>query len=197
MNSLQLIDLLDDDLRPPAEVIPFRLFLVCLVGVVLLLAAFTLLQDWQIERLEADRQGISTQLAAVKAAGERIEPTDYKALAVELEAQLDQRRAAVREQQLLLDTAGEVPDARAGFSGFLRELAEYDPRGLWLNSIVVELPESRVRLYGLTEDAELVPVFLENLASSHVYAGTRFDQFEVAAAEEGEREPLRFAVFAN
>jgi len=210
-SQLQLIDLLDDTLRPLPEVISLRELLMGAVVIILLLLLGSIWLQFKTHGLSEVREALSEQQAAIAATNEQLVKQQGAVTKDMLRGQLDVLKRQRDAQSELLLVAGDSPDAARGFSDYMNDLASLHPKGLWLDGIELEnLPtvsgaqpapagelatlKQRVRIQGKTLDPQLVPEFLEALALNSHFSGTRFDRFELASEKSG---PHSFAVFSQ
>ena len=210
-SQLQLIDLLDDTLRPLPEVISLRELLLGAAVVILLLVLGSIWLQFKTDGLSEVRAQLSERQATIVAANEQLVEQQGAVTKDMLRGQLDVLQRQRDAQRELLVVAGDSPDAARGFSDYMNDLASLHPKGLWLDGIELEnLPtnsgeqaepenelaavKQRVRIQGKTLDPQLVPEFLEALALNSHFSGTRFDRFELASEQSG---PHSFAVFSQ
>lgn len=188
---MQQVDLLAPDLIPRPEPLTVSHLLLAwggLLGVLLLVSLWQgvglwRLADGQAER-EAELQAVARTNAGL-AAEVRSEPAPE--LVTEVDALRDEYRLQTR---LLAVVSGYRDTDRAGFSGYLTDLAAQHVDGVALDRI--ELAGSgQVRLSGETEAAIHVPRLLQRLADGRRFRGHRFDEFRLEAQDSGR---LRFDI---
>ena len=149
-------------------------------------------QGWQLHSVGsaaelAERQATQAeaQLEVVKA--DFIEPT----LDPRLPQQLAEREAENRELQRLADYL-KVLDAQrsSGFAALLQGLADrHPPQGLWLTQIRLQAGGDEMALEGLTQDQELLPLYLQSLGQSSAFSGRDFARFDL---QRDEQDLLQF-----
>lgn len=165
------------------------------LGAVLVIAAMTVhgaWQGWQLhaaggvtQRAEQQAAQAETRLEVVKA-GFR-EPT----LDPRLPLQLAEREAENHELQRLADHLKALDAQRSsGFAALLQGLADrHPPQGLWLTQIRLHAGGDDLALQGLTQDQELLPLYLQSLGQSTAFSGRDFAHFDL---QRDEQDLLRF-----
>jgi len=165
------------------------------LGAVLVIAAMTVhgaWQGWQLhaaggvtQRAEQQAAQAETRLEVVKA-GFR-EPT----LDPRLPLQLAEREAENHELQRLADHLKALDAQRSsGFAALLQGLADrHPPQGLWLTQIRLHAGGDDLELQGLTQDQELLPLYLQSLGQSTAFSGRDFAHFDL---QRDEQDLLRF-----
>ena len=108
-----------------------------------------------------------------------------------LPRQLAEREAENRELQRLADYLKTLDAQRSsGFVALLQGLADrHPPRGLWLTSIRLQAGGDELALQGLTQDQELLPLYLRSLGQSSAFSGREFAHFDL---QRDEQDLLRF-----
>jgi hypothetical protein len=145
------------------------------------LAAIAGYGAWEISRLsdgvalvrEHHRTQAIMRDAGVNADGEIQTPEEVEAQNKTLRAELASRKRAV---ELLEGGAAGKP---AGFAVRLEALARRHVDGLWLDRLVLGSDVGMMNLAGSTLDPDLVPRYLQSLASDPALEGTRFDRFAI------------------
>lgn len=99
--------------------------------------------------------------------------------------QLDDAVRSLEAKQLVLTLVrGKTLGDTQGFSRHLRSLAQQDIDGLWLTHIGLSQPGDKTRIEGKALRAELVPIYLQNLADERPFATQRFQQFQIQGDNE-------------
>ncbi len=165
------------------------------IGVALLAALLAIHAGWQGWQLYlggkaaelAERQATQSeaQLEVVKA--DFIEPT----LDPSLPQQLAEREAENRELERLADHLRTLDAQRSsGFATLLQGLADrHPPQGLWLTQIRLRAGGDDLALKGLTQDQELLPLYLQSLGQSSAFSGRDFARFDL---QRDEQDLLQF-----
>jgi hypothetical protein len=156
------------------------------------LAAIAGYGAWEISRLsdgvalvrEHHRSQAIMRDAGANADGEVQSPEQVESQNKTLRAEL-----ATRKRALLLLEGGAVGKP-AGFALRLEALARRHIDGLWLDRLVLGSDAGMMSLAGSTLDPDLVPRYLQSLATDPALEGTRFDEFaiEQPGGKEGEVE---------
>jgi hypothetical protein len=159
------------------------------------LAAIAGYGAWEVSRLsdgvalvrEHHRSQAIMRDASANAEGEVQSPEQVEAQNKTLRAELATRKRAL---QLLESGAAGKP---AGFALRLEALGRRHIDGLWLDRLVLGSDAGMMSLAGSTLDPDLVPRYLQSLATDPALEGTRFDEFAIeqpnkAKNESGEME---------
>jgi len=135
---------------------------------------------WEVSRLghgvEFVRQQHEHQqnlILGANAEGLAQSPEEVEAGNKRLRAELQTRQRAL---ELLNAGAAGKP---AGFSTRLEALARRHVEGVWLDRLVLGSDTAKMNLSGSALDADLVPRYLQNLATDPALNGTRFDEFVI------------------
>jgi hypothetical protein len=117
------------------------------------------------------------QEAQLAASGEllaaRDKPAEIGARLRMLERTIAERRSALKILQS--GAAGQA----LGFASRMEALARRHVDGLWIDKLVLSGTNGSMSLSGATLDADIVPIYLHNLARERVLSGTRFDEFVI------------------
>lgn len=160
--------------------------------VVAVLAIHGAWQGWLLHTaaeaaVRAEQQAVQAEakLSVVKA--DFREPT----LDPQLPLQLAEREAENRELQRLANHLKTLDAQRStGFAALLQGLADrHPPRGLWLTRILLQSGGDHLALQGLTQDQELVPLYLHSLGQSSAFSGRDFARFDL---QRDDQDLLRF-----
>lgn len=109
--------------------------------------------------------------------------------------QLDDAMRSLEAKQLVLSLVqGTTLGDTQGFSRHLRSLARQDVDELWLTYIGLSQPGDKARLEGKALRAELVPIYLQNLADEPPFASRRFHQFQIEGAEDSTPDVVTFSM---
>jgi hypothetical protein len=140
---------------------------------------------WETSRLskgvELVRQQHAQQqsLLAASVDGQPQTPEEVEAQNTTLRATLKSKQQAI---ELLNAGAAGKP---LGFSPRLEALARRHVDGVWLDRLVLGSDSAKMNLSGTTLDADLVPRYLQNLATDAALNGTRFDEFVIEQPDAG------------
>ena len=137
-SDLQIIDLFDDALRPPPEVLTLRELTGAAVLCVTLLVLASLWLQYQTSGLKSSHADLTQQLSDLAGANEQLVREQSAVTKDMLRAQLDALLRQREAQRELLLVAGDSPDAARGFSNYMSDLAKLHPKGLWLDGIELE-----------------------------------------------------------
>jgi hypothetical protein len=134
---------------------------------------------WETSRLakgvELVRQQHAQQQSLLSASvdGQPRTPEEVEAENKTLRDTLSSKQQAI---ELLNAGAAGKP---LGFSARLEALARRHVDGVWLDRLVLGGDSAKMNLSGTTLDADLVPRYLQNLATDAALNGTRFDEFVI------------------
>ena len=150
--------------------------------------ASVLYATYELTAIESQLKSVTAQ---EKAAIQRLESFEPNAGSgsgdKSWEERLDDAKRSLRDQQLVLTMArdsawGDVD----GFSRHLRSLARQKTDGLWLSYIRLSALGENTQLEGQALRAELVPLYLQDLALEEPFNAQRFNQFQIDRPETGD-----------
>ncbi|MDX1404901.1 MAG: hypothetical protein R3192_10195 [Woeseiaceae bacterium] len=103
------------------------------------------------------------------------------------ERQLEDAKRALQDQELVLNmvvdsSLGDID----GFSRYLSSLARMNTDGLWLSRIRLSALGDSTRLEGQAIRAELIPLYLQQLALEDPFADQRFYEFLIDRPQKEE-----------
>jgi hypothetical protein len=150
--------------------------------VITVLAIHGAWQGWKLHTagqaaVLAEQQAVQAEARLDVVKADFREPT----LDPRLPLQLAEREAENRELQRLADHLKTLDAQRSsGFSGLLQGLADrHPPQGLWLTRIRLQAGGDEMALQGLTQDQELLPLYLQSLGQSSAFSGREFARFDL------------------
>lgn len=161
-----------------------RAFAVCLVTLIVCLAALTVFEASRTARIEKSvtqleqREASNIQMAARASALLR------PALTLEqLDAQAKRLSAdiASRERALAIVRRGAL-SVSSGFAARLEALANQQIDGIWLSNILLDSGEGHLAMQGRTINPNLLPNFLDSLSHERAMDGVRFDSLSMRRA---------------
>ena len=110
-------------------------------------------------------------------------------------AQLEEAASTLAERQAVLAMIqGTTFGDTKGFSRHLRALARQDLDGLWITHLVLSALGDRTRIDGRAIRAELIPLYVQNLASEPAFAQQRFHQFQIDNPVDDDDPALTFSM---
>lgn len=188
---MQNINLYQRERRQKGGPRPRQMLQVVVLAAVLL-AAHGLWQGWQLH-LAGARASLAEQQAAQAEAELNVAKADFRepTLDPRLPQQLAEQEAENRELRRLADHLKRLDAQRStGFAALLQGLADrHPPQGLWLTGIRLHAGGDDMALQGLTQDQELLPLYLRSLGQSSAFSGRNFARFDLQRDEE---QLLRF-----
>jgi hypothetical protein len=155
------------------------------LAVVLIVAVLAIHGAWQGWQLHSAREvAVLAQQQAVQAEARlEVVMADFRepTLDPRLPLQLAEREAENRELQRLADHLKTLDAQRSnGFAALLQGLADrHPPQGLWLTRIRLQAGGDDMALQGLTQDQELLPLYLQSLGQSSAFSGRDFARFDL------------------
>jgi Tfp pilus assembly protein PilN len=165
------------------------------LGAALLVAALSIHGAWQGWQLHAARgvamlaeqQAIQAETTFEAINADFREPR----LDPKLPQQLAEHEAENHELERLVDHLKALDAQRSsGFAALLQGLADrHPPQGLWLTQIRLQSGGDDLALQGLTQDQELLPLYLQSLGQSTAFRGRDFAHFDL---QRDKQDLLRF-----
>lgn len=128
--------------------------------------------DIELERLREELAKQQTKLAANTKS--QLLEDEIKNISRELE----QKR---KIEQIL---SGGSFGNRDGFSDYFEGLARQHVSGLWLTNVTLLNGGTQLVLKGKTNNAELIPIYIQKLANEKAFAGLSFNVLEMTRSEE-------------
>lgn len=165
------------------------------LGLVLILAVLAIHGAWLGWQLRsAGEVAVLAEHQARQAEAElEAEKADFREPVLDpaLPGLLAGREAENSNLQRLVDHLKTLDAQRSsGFAALLQGLADrHPPQGLWLTHIRLHAGGSDVGLQGLTENQELVPLYLQSLGQSSAFSGRAFAQLDL---QRDDQDVLRF-----
>ena len=154
-------------------------------------------QAWQLHEAGKSATLVERRAAEVQSRLDIVK-ADYRepVLDARLPSQLAEQEAENRELQRLADHLQALDTQRSsGFSPLLQALADrHPPRGLWLTHIRLQAGGSDLSLHGLSQDQELLPLYLQSLGLSTAFSGRDFARFDL---QRDEQDLLRFRLSSS
>ena len=109
--------------------------------------------------------------------------------------QLDDSLRMLAERQAVLNLIqGSTLGDTKGFSRHLRALSRQDLDGIWLTHIALSAKGDKTRLEGRAIRAELIPLYVQGLASETPFAEQRFHHFQIDKPVDDEETALSFSM---
>lgn len=153
-----------------------------------LLSVHAIWQGWQLQRAttlantaQARAQNQQEQLSAAQAGF--VEPQLNPQLPLQL---AQQEHSNLQLQRLVAHLQLLAQQQSAGFVAPLAALSErHPPKGLWLSEIALRDGGSTLSLQGVTQDQQLLPLYLQSLGVSPVFHGREFARFALQRNDAG------------
>lgn len=185
----QQINLYHAEFQPQTRMFPAWFMLQASAIVVLGMLLTYLFAQQRIDGVEHELAVVARQETAVLERLQNIGPL-INAVTGETNwsEQLDDSLRMLAERQAVLNLIqGSTLGDTSGFSRHLRALSRQDLDGLWLNYIALSAMGDKTRLEGKAIRAELIPIYVQGLASEAPFANQRFHHFQIEnPVDDGE-----------
>ena len=185
----QQINLYHAEFRPQTRMFPAWFMLQTAAIVVLGMLLAYLFAQQRIDGVEHELEVVARQETAALDRLQNIGPL-INAVTGETNwsQQLDDSLRMLAERQAVLNLIqGSTLGDTKGFSRHLRALSRQDLDGLWLNHIALSAMGDKTRLEGKAVRAELIPLYVQGLATEAPFANQRFHYFQIEnPADDGE-----------
>lgn len=185
----QQINLYHARFRPQTRMFPAWFLLQATAIVVFGMLLTYVFAQQRVDAIEQEIEIVARQEAAVLERLENIGPL-INAVTGETNwaEQLDESLRMLAERQAVLNLIqGSTLGDTKGFSRHLRALSRQDLDGLWLTHIALSAMGDKTRLEGHAIRAELIPLYVQGLASEAPFAEQRFHHFQIDnPASKGE-----------
>jgi len=157
-----------------------------LVLLILVLAGIYTYSWWGLQPFEQELAKVNVDQRRLQAELDQLEsesePTEKSQLLEDeiqrLERELEQKRRVAR-----VISSGRFGN-RKGFAPILEGLARQHVSGLWLTRVSVEEGGTQLALSGKANSSELIPLYIERLASESVFNGLSFNVLDIKRSDE-------------
>ncbi len=177
----QQINLFQPEFRPQTRLFPAGFMLQATAIVLLGITLMYFFAEQRVASVEQELAAVARQESVVLDRLQNIGPL-INAVTGETNwsDQLDEglRMLAERQAVLNLIQGSTLGDTR-GFSRHLAALSRQDLDGLWLTHIALSALGDKTRLEGRAIRAELIPLYVQGLASEAPFAEQRFHHFQI------------------
>ena len=174
----------------PVSVVGSRGLLVALCVAALALAGWAVLQQRNLNRLQAEADQVAVQAGAthesLAALTKRVAQQQAGLAADATIAGLESRLQA-RERILAALDAGALGKGD-GFAAYLRALARCSGRGIWLTAFTVGQGGASMSLSGRALEAERIPSYLERLNAEKIFQGRGFAGMRVRQLADSKEQ---------
>jgi len=165
--------------------------LVLMIAVLLLITASEYWQTFNLNSELAEKQQARTELTSEterlrQSFGEQSEDPALRLQVNALENELQSKEVLIG----FLD--GRNIGSTSGFSEYLADLARFHLAGLRLTSLKLNGGGNQIEINGEVLNAELVPLYLQNLRRGQSFSGKEFEMLRITEAEPeqpGGKEP--------
>jgi len=135
---------------------------------------------WTLAGMESSAIALQQQLNSLQGQMGALE-ADYQTPDTEtLDTEIEQLRADINQRHYLLTQFDRlVIQHRSGFAEQFKALAEQHVPGLWLEGVKIN-GEQQIELRGITLDAKLVPIYVQQLEKRPDLSGSSFETLSMA-----------------
>ncbi|MGI9236208.1 MAG: hypothetical protein ACR2QZ_02370 [Woeseiaceae bacterium] len=192
----QQINFYQAQFRPEKRLFPAWFMLQAMAIVVFGMVLVTLFAQQRVDGVERELSIVARQETVVI---ERLQSIGPLINAVTGETnwseQLDESLRMLAERQAVLNLIqGSTLGDTKGFSRHLRALSRQDIDGLWLTHIALSALGDKTRLEGRATRAELIPLYVQGLASEAPFAEQRFHHFQIDSPVDDRETALTFSM---
>jgi hypothetical protein len=165
-------------------------------GLVVVLALVSAVEYWDLSGLRAGLEQRQQERADLVAETNQLEASyGVQSEDASLRAEVNALEADLVNKEVLLGFLdGRNIGSTEGFSEFLADLARYHLAGLRLTGVNLSGGGNSIVLDGEVINAELVPLYLQNLRRGQSFTGKEFESLRISDAEVAEGE-LGYKVF--
>ncbi len=192
----QQINLFQPEFRPQTRLFPAGFMLQATAIVLLGITLMYFFAEQRVASVEQELVAVARQESVVLDRLQNIGPL-INAVTGETNwsDQLDEglRMLAERQAVLNLIQGSTLGDTR-GFSRHLAALSRQDLDGLWLTHIALSALGDKTRLEGRAIRAELIPLYVQGLASEAPFAEQRFHHFQIDNPVDDANAALFFSM---
>lgn len=182
----QQVNLLDDDLKPPREILALGQVFAgwcALLGLLLLVSAWQVFDTWRLGSSQIETQA---RWQALQDANAALRDDMDRGPEVELVNDVERLRGLLRDQARMVNVVQSYERAGdQGFSSYLKELAAQHMEGLALSRIELRDGGTYILLSGETRQPVNVPRFLRRLSAGERFRGHRFHELRLEAQDSG------------
>ena len=192
----QQINLYQPQFRPQTRMFPAWFMLQAVAVLILGMALLYVFAQQRINGVEQELTIVAQQESIVL---ERLQTIGPLINAVTGETnwseQLDDSLRMLAERQAVLNLiqGSSLGDTR-GFSPHLRALSRQDIDGLWLTHIALSAMGDKTRIEGRAIRADLIPLYVQGLASEAPFAEQRFHRFQIDNPVDEDETALSFSM---
>jgi hypothetical protein len=192
----QQINLYQPEFRPQTRMFPAWFMLQAAAIVFFGMALMYVFAQQRIDNVEQELEIVARQETLVLERLQNIGPL-INAVTGEKNwsEQLDDSLRMLAERQAVLNLIqGSTLGDTEGFSRHLRALSRQAIDGLWLTHIGLSAQGDKTRLEGRAIRAELIPLYVQGLASELPFAEQRFHHFQIDSPVEDDETAVSFSM---
>lgn len=192
----QQINLYQPQFRPQTRMFPAWFMLQAVAIVLFGMALMYVFAQQRINNVEQELTIVAQQESIVLERLQSIGPL-INAVTGEMNwsEQLDESLRLLAERQAVLNLIqGSSLGDTKGFSRHLRALSRQDIDGLWLTHIALSAMGDKTRLQGRAIRADLIPLYVQGLASEAPFAEQRFHHFQIDSPVDDGETAVSFAM---
>lgn len=172
--------------------------MVSLVGImVIVLLLVTAVEYWQLSGLEKELMNRQQQRIELTEETERLQESfGVQSEDPQLRAQVNALESELQDKEVLMTFLdGRNIGSTAGFSEYLADLARFHLAGLRLTGINLSGGGNQVVINGEVLNAELVPLYLQNLRRGQSFAGKEFEMLRIRDVETQQNGEAGYKIF--
>jgi Tfp pilus assembly protein PilN len=148
---------------------------------------------WTLAGMDRTAQSLEQQLNGLNQHMGRLEDGSRTPDTDALDQEIDALLADIDQRNLLLTQFDQlVTRHQSGFATKFKALAEEHVPGLWLESVAAD-NEQKIELRGITLDAKLVPIYLQQLARRKDLSETAFETLSMTRID-ADKPQIRFVL---
>ena len=154
--------------------------------VILMMVTIYAYNLWSLHPFEQELVKVNTEQRRLQQEFAQLQaklPASTKSQLLEDEIRLLSRELEHKRQVEQALSTGSFGN-REGFSGFFEGLARQHVSGLWLTKVTLHNGGTQLVLSGKTNNAELIPIYIQKLASEPAFTGLSFNVLEMSRDEE-------------
>ncbi|GAB4393325.1 MAG: hypothetical protein Tsb005_11090 [Gammaproteobacteria bacterium] len=173
--------------KPTSKWLSSRRLFYYLIGVSALLLTISVYKYLKVYQYQRQTTALKRQEVLATQRLERVR-RQFPELAIQetLQKEVEELNRAIIEEERLVSTLTR-PTRQQSFASYLRAIAKQTPQGLWLQRI--RFKQDDIQLQGFALQAELVPLYVQQLRRENLFRDKDLYIFEL---ERASVEPLTF-----
>jgi len=195
MAMIQQVNLYKGSLKPSQTKLASNTYLFSLIGMLILLAAYSVFLLLELNNTKSDIEQAKQQLILAESRVQALKTEHPKQEINKLLSQEVSRSQQIFNSfsQVVGLLSDEKSDQTQGFSRYFSALARQSIADVWLTNIAIHAQDHTINLTGSTYQAEKIAVFLQKLHHEPSFQGRSFAKLIISQAEEVENQ-IDFAI---